>query len=88
MMCPKCNSENVKVRREKTGEVQGTYTKKKKHGAVWWICVGWWLVLLDICTLGIAHLFIKKKGTRGTASLWHTVAVCQDCGYTWETADK
>lgn len=86
MTCPKCNSTKVTVKREKTGEVQGRYSKK--HGTVWWICIGWWLVTLDICTLGIFHsvFFKNSKGPNGKASLWHTIAICQDCGHTWETS--
>ena len=88
MTCPKCNSEKVKIKREKTGEVSGRYSKK--HGTTWWLCVGWWLVLLDIGALGIFHSMFwrKSKKANGKASLWHTVAICQDCGHTWETAEK
>ena len=87
MTCPNCNSEKVKIKREKTGEVSGRYSKK--HGVVWWFCVGWWLVMLDICTFGIFHsVFWGKKKANGMASLWHTVAICQNCGHTWETAEK
>ena len=53
MMCPNCNSEKVKIKREKTGEVSGRYSKR--HSVTWWLCVGWWLVMLDICTFGIFH---------------------------------
>ena len=87
MTCPKCNSTKVTVKREKTGEVQGRYSKK--HGATWWICIGWWLVTLDICTLRIFHsVFFKKSKASGKASLWHTIAICKDCGHTWETSSN
>ena len=87
MTCLKCNSTKVTVKREKTGEVQGRYSKK--HGATWWICIGWWLVTLDICTLGIFHsVFFKKSKASGKASLWHTIAICKDCGHTWETSSN
>ena len=87
MTCPKCNSTKVTVKREKTGEVQGRYSKK--HGATWWICIGWWLVTLDICTLGLFHsVFFKKSQASGRASLWHAIAICKDCGHTWETSSN
>lgn len=87
MTCPSCNSEKVKIKREKTGEVSGRYSKK--HSVTWWLCIGWWLIMLDICTFGIFHsVFWGKKKANGRASLWHTVAICQNCGHTWETAEK
>jgi hypothetical protein len=43
MLCPKCNCENVKIHREKIGNVSGNkgVYAKKKHG----------ILYLDICRL-------------------------------------
>ena len=96
MLCPQCGKEKVEIKREKRGEVQN------KGGVIreprtwkWWATIGWLIVLLDLCTLGLSHLFIKwswfyknsgQVVPKGTVSVWRTVAFCKDCGYTWETA--
>lgn len=36
MKCPKCGFENVTVQVVTEQEL-----KEKKHGALYWICVGW-----------------------------------------------
>ena len=41
MKCPKCGSENVTVQ-----VVNETELKEKKHGFLWWLCVGWYWVPL------------------------------------------
>jgi len=91
MKCPICGCEDVKIKREKIGEIQGGGSRKKKgiysnRSAMWWICIGWFILSLDICTFGLFHLLSSSKENNGTTGLWHTVAICQGCGHTWETS--
>lgn len=54
MVCPKCQSENVKVEtfQEQIGRKTVTRTKskykEKGHGLLWWFCVGWWWWFVDL----------------------------------------
>ncbi len=90
MKCSICGSENVKIKREKQGEIKGTKRKSKSiysnHNAIWWLCIGWLILICDISTLGLFHLLSFRN--EGNTSLWHTVAICQKCGNTWETSAK
>lgn len=38
MKCSKCGSENVTVQVVTEQEL-----KEKKHGILYWLCIGWWL---------------------------------------------
>lgn len=79
MVCKKCGSENVIVQREQIGAKTKTNTKKKgclfriTRTFLVWITNGFWL------------LFGKKDKTSKskTKTQNRTVAVCQDCGYSW-----
>ncbi len=80
MKCPKCNSENVNVQM-----VTESILKNKHHGCLWWILIGWWLefclwFFLTIPRLLIA-LFVPKK--KELVSKQNKVAVCQNCGHSW-----
>lgn len=54
MVCPRCQSENVRVEtfQENTGSRTITKTssvyKEKGHGFLWWLCIGWWWWLVDL----------------------------------------
>ncbi len=54
MVCPKCQSENVKGEafQEQTGTVTIIQTKskykEKGHGILWWLCIGWWWWIVDL----------------------------------------
>lgn len=54
MVCPKCQSENVKVEtfQEQTGSVTVSKSKskykEKGHGIIWWLCIGWWWWIVDL----------------------------------------
>ncbi len=80
MTCPKCGSENVTVQM-----VTETQLKEKKHGVIWWLCVGWWWVpckwLVFTLPALIAAIF-KPKGYK-TKSIHKTMAVCNNCGKSW-----
>lgn len=71
MICPKCQSENVKV--DNVTEV------KTKHRG----CLSWCLwILLALCTCGLI-LIIPLITNSKTKSKTKTMAVCQNCGHTW-----
>lgn len=54
MVCPKCQSENVKVDtfQEESGSKTITKSKskykEKGHGLLWWLCIGWWWWMVDL----------------------------------------
>ena len=81
MVCEKCNSQNVKI--DVTTE---TELKKKHHGIVYWLLVGWWLQpILWVClTLPMIIISIFKPKNYKMESKTKKIAVCQDCGYSWE----
>lgn len=89
MRCPKCKGENVNVQ-----VVNETDTKlvAKHHGIIWWVLVGWWWLplkwLAQLLLFGVfAILYWLFKSPRYKAVTRHTkvsLAVCQDCGHTWE----
>ena len=80
MKCPKCGSENVTVQ-----VVTETELKEKKHGFIWWLCVGWWWLPIKwlVFTLPalIVALFKPKKYKTETHS--KKMAVCNNCGKSW-----
>lgn len=76
--------------------VHGLVENKKHHGIIWWVCIGWWWKIgvmiekfvLAVCTMGLSLLFRKKKRYTATTVTDtkvknKTVAVCQNCGKTW-----
>lgn len=81
MTCEKCGSDNVKI--ELTTD---TKLKEKHHGIVYWICVGWWLQpILWICfTLPMLIISIFKPKKYKTETKTAKIALCQDCGHSWE----
>lgn len=81
MVCPKCGSENVKV--EVINEVN---IKNKRHGAIWWILIGWWWILIKwiVFTLPALIIAIFKPKKQKVENVQHTVCVCQNCGNTWQ----
>lgn len=98
MKCPKCGSENVIVQREQVSSKSSTtygLVRNGNHGILWWLCIGWWWVIykalikliISISSLGLIRF--KKGGTytgkanTDTKIKTKTVAVCQECGKTW-----
>ena len=72
MTCPKCGSENVNV--------QIVTKVKTKHRG----CFGWFLwIMLAICTFGLI-LIIPALTNSKTKTKEKKVAVCQNCGHTWD----
>ena len=79
MVCPKCHSGNVNT------TVVSDVKMKNKHGAGFWIFVGWWWELIKFVVFGWIYLLIRlivgKKKKIVTKQV--TMAVCQNCGYSW-----
>ena len=80
MTCPKCGSENVTVQ-----VLTETQLKEKKHGVIWWLCVGWWWVPCKWLVFTLPALIVaifKPKGYK-TKSVHKKMAVCNNCGKSW-----
>lgn len=80
MKCPKCKSENVTVQM-----VSETKLKEKKHGIFWWIFIGWWWLPVKWIFLTLPALIVKIFAPKKykTETIHKSMAVCQDCGYSW-----
>lgn len=80
MVCKKCGSENVIVQ-----VVSETEVKEKKHGALYWICIGWWLkpILWLFLTVPMLIIAIFKPKKYETKVHTKKVAVCNNCGKSW-----
>lgn len=95
MNCTKCNSNNIVYEREAAGtleESESRHVSKGRHKLIYTLFIGWWVGLLKFyLTFGLSLFFRKKKGKAKTntksvsKTLYRTVAVCQNCGNTWET---
>lgn len=81
MTCTKCQSENVKI--DVTTE---THLKQKHHGIAYWIFIGWWLqpILWFAWTVPMLIISIFKPKSYKTESKTRKIAICQDCGYSWD----
>lgn len=80
MKCPKCGSENVSVQ-----VVTETGLKEKKHGVIWWVCVGWWWIPIKwlVFTLPALIIAIFKPKKYKTKTHTKKMAVCNNCGKSW-----
>lgn len=89
MRCPKCKSDNVNVQ---VVDETDTRIVAKHHGIIWWILIGWWWVpikkLVQFVLFGIfavLYWFFKSpKYKQVTKHQKVSLAVCQNCGHTWE----
>lgn len=91
MTCPKCggNNVNVQVVQENRGGTTITKTKgsmkEKGHGLLWWLFIGWWWKIVDLCIwffaffprlivhiIGSAVFPKKKKYKTESTSVTHT----------------
>ncbi len=70
MKCPKCNSENV------TLSVNNVVKTKNRS------CL--WNLFMICCTAGIWLIWMLVRKRKEKVVTIKT-AVCQDCGYSWET---
>lgn len=80
MKCPKCGSENVSVQ-----VVTETELKEKKHGVIWWVCVGWWWIPIKwlVFTLPALIIAIFKPKKYKTKTHTKKMAACNNCGKSW-----
>lgn len=80
MKCPKCGSENVSVQ-----VVTETELKEKKHGVIWWVCVGWWWIPIKwlVFTLPALIIAIFKPKKYKTKTHTKKMAVRNNCGKSW-----
>lgn len=80
MKCPKCGSESVSVQ-----VVTETELKEKKHGVIWWVCVGWWWIPIKwlVFTLPALIIAIFKPKKYKTKTHTKKMAVCNNCGKSW-----
>ena len=82
MKCRKCGSTDVRLM--VTNEMR---MKNAHHGCFWWMLIGWWWIPVKWIYFAVpallAKLFIPKK--LYISNKIYTVAVCQNCGYTWKT---
>lgn len=80
MKCPECGSKSVNVQIVETGKESkqsGVGLGGHAHNAV--------RATMAIGTLGMSNLFIKKaKGTEKTKTKTAKIAICQECGHSWE----
>ena len=94
--CPKCGCQSVSFQREQSYNI-GAHTNKvyfvpakKSHSCFYWILIGWWWKPIYWICIGWWYkpLFGRRnKGGIGfiaNKTINHTVAVCQNCGYTWK----
>ena len=83
MTCPKCKSSNVTV------SASATEKKAARHGALYWIFIGWWwhaiLWLFLTLPMIIYRLIFPNRKTK---TMLTTHAVCKDCGETWIVDQK
>ena len=81
MQCIKCGSNNVNIQ-----VVNESKLVTKHHGLIWWICIGWWWIFFKWIFLTIPALiiaiFVGKRKT--IKNIQRKVAVCQECGNTWD----
>ena len=96
--CPKCGGTNINYQREQSGNV-GAFTNtvyvkepQKRRGCLYWVCCLWLFELLYWLFIGWWWnlLFGRKRhggvGFNANKAFNHTVAVCQNCGYSWNAS--
>lgn len=76
MVCKKCKSTNVTVQAV-------TEIKKKRKGVLYWLFIGWWLEMIMWVVLTLPWLIIKIFKPRKYQHKIISMAVCQNCGYSW-----
>ncbi len=93
--CPNCGSTNIIFQREQSGSVGAQTNKvyvvpaKKSHGCLYWTLIGWWWKPVYWVLIGWWWNLFFHRRNRGGLGFWadksinHTMAVCQNCGYSW-----
>ena len=80
IICNKCRSDNVNIQ-----IVTEQHLVTQHHGVLWWLLIGWWWIFVKWIFLTIPALIFaifvgKRKKIKTTQK---KVAVCQNCGNTW-----
>lgn len=98
-VCERCGSDNISYQREEIGSFGGSVGsfEENGHGCLYWIIFGWWIWIFKVVwwflkvalTGGLSLIFSGKKSKRmksmsASKSINRTIAVCQNCGYTWK----
>ncbi len=81
MVCPRCNSQNVR------GDIINEVTlKNDHHGIIWWIFVGWWWIFIKWIVFTVPALIFAIFGRKKQKAVnkQKVMCLCQDCGYKWE----
>lgn len=80
MVCKNCGSEKVTVQ-----VVTEQSLKEKKHGIIYWLCIGWWLkpILWLVFTLPMLIIAIFRPRKYKTVNKQKKIAVCNNCGKSW-----
>lgn len=96
MQCPKCKGDYIVYQREQTGSIGAGTNRiviqpaKKSRGCLYWLCIGWWLKPMYWLTIGWWWGLLfggrTKSGLNFNASksVNRTMAICQNCGYSWK----
>lgn len=81
MTCPKCGSQNVNV-----SVIDEMQLKDKHHGCLWWVCIGWWWLMVKwlVFTLPALIVAIFKPKKQKLVNKQKTMYACQNCGHTWK----
>jgi len=74
--CPKCGYDRISY----TVIQDNAKTRQKNSGCLW--AIGRWTLIILTC--GLWLLVGKRKGTAKTTFNQKNMAVCQNCGYSWE----
>jgi hypothetical protein len=66
--------------------VTETNLKEKKHGVIWWLCVGWWWLPIKwlVFTLPALLIALFKPKKYKTETRTKKMAVCNNCGKSWK----
>ena len=75
MKCPRCGSEHVNVQLEQVS----AKAKHRGKGILWTLGRS----MLIILTCGLWLLIGARKGTSKTKFKNKKVAICQECGHSW-----
>lgn len=80
MKCPKCKGTNISIQMTETG----SKTKKSGNGLIgntYNAARG----IAGIATLGLSNIVLPKaKGHEKTKNKLVKMAICQECGHSWE----
>lgn len=80
MFCPHCGSDNVNVNISQAG----ASTETKGKGCLYRL----FYLFMVFITCGLWLIVGPKLASSKTTYLYKKMAVCQDCGHTWEVGNN